>query len=203
MSLLDNSFIRIPNNRSVGIEKEFPRENEVGFSPTFLKNWLLQQKLSRENDKLFHSINSKFSSDPFLHGKISVARIGDDEIEIFITDGSGLKLPIGRKGTGVQQILMILSYIAQYDSPFVGIEELETNLSPKSQTSILRNFFDLVYQKNDSLINQIFLTTHSPYMATGVSNKIDRRLVSMSKDGETQVSDPTEENDFFDPPKLL
>lgn len=52
----------------------------------------------------------------------------------FVEAKDGLKLPIGRRGTGVQQILTVLAYINRANSPFVGIEELEMNLSPHSES---------------------------------------------------------------------
>ncbi len=195
MNRLDNSFLRIPPDRFLSSEEEVNRETKVTLSPKTLKNWLFQSSHDQQAEKIIREILSQFNSDPFNHGNISIVRIGKNEIEAFVEGKNGLKLPIGRRGSGVQQILMMLAYIAQANSPFVGIEELEINLSPKTQGLIVTDLLELVNSKN-GIVKQIFLTTHSPHIAK--RNDAERRGVSM-ENGETKVKKPSEANivDFF------
>ena len=99
-----------------------------------------------------------------------------------------LSLPIGRRGSGVQQILTILSYITQANSPIVGIEELEINLSPKTQKLVVTSLLELINSRS-SVVRQIIFTTHSPHI--GKRNEAERRGVWMEK-GETKVKKPSE-----------
>lgn len=197
MGKLDDAFLRIPNNRYLVQEKEMKRNEQAELNPSFFKNWLFQRSVDRETQGLFRQISQQFSLAPFEYGRISISRVGDSEIEILVENRDGLKLPIGRKGTGVQQILTILSYINRFSSPLVGIEELEINLSPKSQTHIFNSLLSLVNNKKLSRINQIFLTTHSPHIAR--RNDASRRGVWMDEKGETKASKPSEDKveDFF------
>jgi ABC-type lipoprotein export system ATPase subunit len=195
MIRLDDAFLRIPPDRFLYNEQEESRDKRVKLSPKTLKNWLFQSSHDQYTEQVIREIAQKFNGNPFYHGNISIVRVGKNEIEAFVEDKGGLKLPIDRRGSGVQQILMILAYIAQSNSPFVGIEELEINLSPKTQSLIFNDLFELVNSKN-SPIKQLFLTTHSPHLAK--RNETQRRGVLMEK-GETKVKKPSEAEiiDFF------
>ena len=90
-----------------------------------------------------------------------------------------------------------MSYIAKSNSPFIGIEELEINLSPKSQTALFNSLFDLIYKTPDSPIQQVFLTTHSPHIAN--RNEANRRGVRMDNNGNSILAKPSDEEvkEFF------
>jgi AAA15 family ATPase/GTPase len=195
MSQLDNFFLRIPTDRFLSTEIEKPRDEKVVLSPNTLKNWLFQISHDRDFGKISQQISAQFNGEPFNHGLISMVRSGKEEIEAFVEDKDGLLLPIGRRGSGVQQILIILSYIIQSNAPIVGIEELEINLSPKTQSLIFNDLLQLV-KKEDSPVKQIFLTSHSPHIAK--RNEAARRGVWM-ENGETHVKKPSEADiaDFF------
>ncbi len=193
MGKLDNAFLRIPNNRFLTVETETNRKINAEFSPNSFKNWLFQNSIDREGEKLFLKICSRFNSKPFEHGRISIARTHDDKIEVFVEDKHGLKLPVGRKGTGVQQILIILSYIEKSNSPFVGIEEIEINLSPQSQHEIFQTLYDLIFTVKKSPINQVFLTTHSPQIAR--QKQVQQRGVWMDEQGGSKAAKPSEANE--------
>lgn len=195
MNSLDNAFLRIPPDRFLSEEQEKPRGTKVELSSKTLKNWLFQSSHDQNSEQLVRQIVQQFNSKPFNHGNISMVRVGKDEIEAFIEATDGLKLPIGRRGSGVQQILMILAYIAKANSPIIGIEELEINLSPHTQKLLVTSLLELINSKS-SVVRQIILTTHSPHI--GKRNEAQRRGVWMEK-GETKVKKPTEAAiiDFF------
>jgi hypothetical protein len=195
---LDDAFLRIPTDRYLALENELPKTQKAELRRNTFKNWLFQTSLNRDDQKLFQTISERFAGQPFGHGRISLARVGD-HIEVFVEGNDGLKLPIGRKGSGIQQLLMILSYVALYSSPIVGIEELEINLSPKSQSFLFDNLKALV-EAPDSPIKQIFITTHSPSIAK--RSEAACRGVWMNAERETQVGLRTEAQitEFFNYP---
>lgn len=188
MNKLDNAFLRIPPDRFVSRETEVSRDEKVDLSAKTLKNWLFQSTHDVAGEKIVRDVIQQFNSKPFNHGNVSIVRVGKDEIEALIEGKNGLKLPIGRRGTGVQQILTILSYIAQANSPFVGIEELEINLSPETQRKLVTSLLRLLDSKT-SPVRQIFFTTHSPHI--GKRNEAERRGVWM-ENNETIVKKPSE-----------
>lgn len=198
MQKLDNAFLRIPANRFLDKETELPSMTRIELKANSFKNWLFSTSLDRNAQQIYHEITKKFGQDPFNKGFLSLARVGNNELEILVEDKYGHRLPIERKGTGVQQILIILAYIEHSKASFFGIEELEINLSPQSQKAIFNTLRELV-ETNNSSINQIFLTTHSKILA---SNNLgaERRQVTIT-DGITTIEEPTDDNitDFFNP----
>jgi predicted ATP-dependent endonuclease of OLD family len=104
-----------------------------------------------------------------------------------VQDQTGLKLPIGRKGSGIQQIMLIIAYVLSSQASFVGIEELEINLAPPTQAAVFNELFRLV-QSADAPIKQLFLTTHSPHLA--YRNEATRRAVWL-ENGETRMAKPS------------
>jgi predicted ATPase len=195
MNSLDNAFVRIPADRFLSQEQEEPRENMVELSSKTLKNWLFQSSHDQNSEQLVRDIVSQFNGKPFNYGVVSLVRVGKNEIEAFVEAKDGLKLPIGRRGSGVQQILTILAYVTKAKSPFVAIEEAEMNLSPASQKDLVTSLLKLVQSKS-SVVRQIIFTTHSPQI--GKRNEAQRRWVSMERGG-TKVTKPSEAEirDFF------
>ncbi len=188
MNKLDNAFLRIPPDRFISKEQEAPRGTHIELSAKSLKNWLFQLSHDQNGEKIVRQVIQQFNSKPFSHGNVSIVRVGEDEIEALIEGKNGMKLPIGRRGSGVQQILTILAYVAQANSPLVGIEELEINLSPETQRKLVTSLLGLINSQS-SPVRQIFFTTHSPHI--GKRNEAQRRGVWIEND-ETKVKKPTE-----------
>jgi AAA15 family ATPase/GTPase len=195
MGSLDNAFVRIPTNRFITREKEMPRNVQADLRAETFKNWLFQTSVNRDSQEVFRRILEQFAVEPFSHGRVSLARV-DDYIDVFVED-SGLKLPLSRKGTGLQQLLMMLAYVVVHKSPILGIEELEINLSPKSQRSIFNTLKEII--QSGGPIKQIFLTTHSPIIAK--RNEATLRGVWINDQGESSVAVKTQAqvDEFFSP----
>ncbi len=104
--------------------------------------------LNKDTESIYQKIVTSFGDAPFEKGHLFIARAGNDELEIYVKNDAGVKLPIGRKGTGVQQILIILAYLASSNATILGIEEMEINLSPHSQMEIYQTIIDLISAKN-------------------------------------------------------
>ncbi len=197
MGLLNNTFLRIPPNRFLRTEDESERGIEISLTADTFKNWLFTLSLNKDTESIYHEILKGFNERPFELGKISIARIGVNKLEIYVQDEFGHKVPVGRKGTGIQQILVILAYITQSKAAIIGIEELEVNLSPQTQKSIFHTLKQLI-NTSSSNVSQVFLPTHSTIIAS--RPHVEKRQVTIAN-GETVVEKPTDENytDFFNP----
>jgi predicted ATP-dependent endonuclease of OLD family len=169
-SYLSNSFSVIHTERFSG--SLVPIGNGLTPIPTNLqgfKEWFRILAESRgESYKTYELIQQQFQNPPFNYG--TVRPISEKGIDLVVLDKSGRELTLGRLGTGVQQILILLSQIAAYTSSsknkIIGIEELELNLSPEVQIETIKMIQSLVNEPNISGINQVFLTGHSPYICS-------------------------------------
>ncbi len=125
------------------------------FSTKEFTSSLYSLSLDDKKYKIFDEINSVFNEFPFSFGKISFARI-EDQLELMIKKDE-IRLPIKYLGSGVEQILFILTSIIYTKRKIVCIEELEQNLSPKLQNLALRKLQTLI----DKNLSQIILSSHS------------------------------------------
>ncbi len=157
LSILNDAFIVVPAQRYLTTEVDLKGQTCL-LEPNSFKNWLHNLEMDRRTNALFEEIKRLFQEPPFNFGEIGFARIGNN-LEIMV-NRPGLRLPIGRLGTGVQQILMLLAHIVYNRGKIVGIEELEVNLSEKSQNNMLKLLDELIRHRK-STIRQVLLTTHS------------------------------------------
>jgi predicted ATP-dependent endonuclease of OLD family len=72
-----------------------------------------------------------------------------------------IRLPIKHLGSGVLQILYIISAIIYNKSKIVCVEELEQNLSPKLQNLALRKLQSMLGNE----VDQIIMSSHSSVFA--------------------------------------
>ena len=200
MRKLDDAFLRIPPNRFLDAEIEIPRNGDgVELDAASFKNWLFRTSLNKDDEEIYAQLREQFFSEPFNGGEISIGRIDDEGLELFVKDQWSVKLPIGRKGSGKQQILIILAYITQSRARFIGIEELEINLSPLSIQSVMKTLGNLL-KDDESLFDQLFLTTHSPKVAA-IKENTERIFIHLNEQGETEVlpADDRRVNSFYWP----
>jgi AAA15 family ATPase/GTPase len=155
-------------------------------TPNTFKHWLFNLSLDRSKYHLYKQIKDIFNEEPFKFGELSLTR-NDNEIEIMIEKG-GVRLPINRMGSGLQQILFLISNLVLLRGKMVGIEELEINLSPMAQKQIFEKLKSYL-KKENRLISQVIITSHSDYFG----GRADVRCYETSHDGEkTIVSDWTD-----------
>lgn len=88
-----------------------------------------------------------------------------DNLELMVDDGCGYRMSVEQKGSGVQQILVLLGYVAATDAAVVAIEEPELNLSFANQDMMVTILRDLVEQENTRPY-QILLTSHSDHIGS-------------------------------------
>jgi len=183
-ALLDsfnNCVYVVPSSRYLATEAPSDDKSLLLAAPNF-KNWLHNLSLSKEGYDTFTMIRRGFNEPPFVYGELSFLR--DPELlEIMVDDGSHYRMPIESKGTGVQQILILLSYIAASGAKIIGVEEPELNLSFSNQDAIVTKLMSLVVQAGAPPY-QLFLTSHSDH----VGSRSDLKQYHVSHDGsETAV----------------
>jgi len=183
-SYLINSFALIHAERFLREEKQ--ADNVIStLSVDRIKQWLLAQSQSRGTKyEVFEEIVKRVNAAPFQFGVVRPF-VEAGKLGLLVTDGDGRELMIERVGTGVQQIILLISHIVSLDAKLIAIEEVELNLSPSLQYRLLELFKKLVGQGNDKAINQLFLTSHSQHLST----RHDVCLYAVEKNaaGETDV----------------
>lgn len=157
MTLLNDSFAVVSSRRYLTTEEDRKGE-KCPLDPGYFKNWLHNLEMDRRTYTLFEEIKRLFGESPFTFGEVSFAREAKN-LEIMV-DRAGLRLPIGRWGTGVQQILVLLANVFYNQGKMVGIEEMEINLSERSQNNFLGTLDELI-KSGKSAIRQVILSTHS------------------------------------------
>ena len=172
MGLLSESVLFLDHNRFLNSENE--TNSETNLTPNNFKNWLHNLTL----DPLKYSKYLEFLQ--FIKANSISGTSGqvlsqfdptysrkDSEIDIFLKSNSE-RLPISSFGTGIMQILLVLSMIYETNAKIILIEELELNLSPNSQQELLRILGTLITSKK---IDQVIVTSHSDILAktTGLS----------------------------------
>lgn len=179
MALFDNAVCFFDNGRFFGSEKMNPEVTEITSSD--YKNWLYNLYMNPQKYKIFSELSEFIrknkvaiktadedlfkgveKNSPFADFNPEFAKVGKDEIELMLKVGKE-RFPLSSYGTGIQQLLYILSKIFTTNSRILLIEELEMNFSPKYQHKILEVLRELI---EAGKIDQVFFTTHSKYFDT-------------------------------------
>lgn len=179
MNLLKDSFKVVSSNRYLTSEV-FTGDEKVLLSPNSFKQWLFNISVSRDQYENFQKIKTIFNSEPFKYGEISFVR-SSTMLEIMV-EKDGKRLPINRVGSGLQQVLYLISHIVCSKGKMLGIEELEINLSPIAQKQIFEKIKAYIKQEQN-LIDQIIITSHSPYFG----HRTDVRCYEVENDGDKTV----------------
>lgn len=175
MSLLDDCVLFLNNDRffkSEQINKEL-RVDEL--SANNFKSWLYNLYMNPQTYSIFKDLldfiktfrithrsttlkNCEYNS-PLKNMDVGFAEFAN-ELEIMLENPLNRRLPLSNYGTGIQQLLYIITKIFVTHAKIILIEEIELNLSPIYQRELLRNFKRL---QEDSKLDQILFTTHSKY----------------------------------------
>ena len=163
ISHLVNSFSVIRAERFLH-EESLSRETGALLSPEYFKNWVLNLSRSRGGDyQKLQKIVNWFDSDRFHYGVIRPI-VEIDKVGLVVKNAEGRELIVDRLGNGVQQILVLLANLVDSKARMIGIEEVETNLSPELQYHVLEMFKEMVSNREQS-IDQLFLTSHSMHLS--------------------------------------
>jgi predicted ATP-dependent endonuclease of OLD family len=164
LSQLVNSFFVIRAERFLH-EESFSMEPVTQISAEQFKNWILNLSRSRGEDyQKLQGIVDWFNSVEFRYGVIRPI-VEINKVGLVVKDAAGRELIVDRLGNGVQQILILLANLVDSKARMVGIEEVETNLSPALQNRVLTMFKEMV-AKPERSIDQLFLTSHSEHLST-------------------------------------
>jgi AAA15 family ATPase/GTPase len=186
MNLLADAFKVLPSDRYLTNEKLSEEPSPSATSKTF-KRWMFQLSLSKADYKTYEEIRDMFAKEPFSIGEVSFSQDGD-EIDIMVKDAA-VRLPIGRLGSGYQQMLYIIASLVLNKGKMLGVEELEINLSPTAQKMVFEKLKRHIYTESD-LVTQVIITSHSDYFKA----RQDVRCYGVEHNGQhTIVSKWTEE----------
>lgn len=165
MGLFNEIIFFLDKDRYLVAEKE--NQDAKQLYPHTFKNWLHNLSLDGHNYKRyddFIDFVKKYGS-PIDVLKIFAPRFTkspDGDIDVTMSNGSDY-LPVSSFGTGTQQILLLLAMIFDTQAKIILVEELELNLSPRSQQHLLLIFSTLL---EDKKIDQVILTSHSEILAS-------------------------------------
>jgi hypothetical protein len=156
----DRSVLFLGHNRFFGAEIETNASLEL--TPDNYKNWIHNLSLDHSRHKYYIALVD-FLADK-VNTCIPLPKLGigfsreQNNIELMISSNH-LRLPINDLGTGVQQILFILSAIFEKKAKIFLLEEIELNLSAKTQRILLELLQNMV---SKNIIDQVIFVTHSP-----------------------------------------
>jgi AAA15 family ATPase/GTPase len=195
MDVFNNCVMLIESERYFSKEKLSQDSPEI-FSTSNFKNWLYGLSLDADRFEKFTSLiafldgfnitskvstvlNNNLKNYPFKGTKMNFSKF-KEEIEVMLENPIG-RFPLKNFGTGVQQLLFILSKIFDTTSKIILIEELELNLSPEYQELIINNLQNFLHEKR---INQVFFTSHSDYL---FRNDFKTYEVSIDQNGKSII----------------
>lgn len=185
-----NSFNKVNDRRFTEARSSTEIQDAIESLPQRQFNQWLRDLIESRGKKyeMFQKIQSWFNGEPFSYGKIRPIFAGE-RTDIIVEDLYGREFLVERLGTGVHQILVLLSEIAakvsEAETKIFGIEELELNLSPHMQRETLKMLAGLVSNPVESGFSQLFLTSHSPYLCN--RDLADIYAVSIEKERGTII----------------
>ncbi len=201
MGIFKDCTLFLDNNRYLATEIMANGSETHELSPANYKNWLHKLYLDPRTNGMFEELSQfirgnkinpieadeagfkyveSFSS-PLGAFKPEFARIGDN-IELMFKVGDK-RLPLSSFGTGVQQLLYILTTLFTTNAKLILIEELELNLSPRYQSALFKILNALIAEKR---ISQVFFTTHSKYFR--FRNDFSVYEIGLDSTGKSQIS---------------
>jgi hypothetical protein len=195
MDIFNNCILLIESERFFSKEKLSQEPPDI-FSTVNFKNWLYGLSLDADRFENFSglinflnrfnltsnvstTLNKNLNNYPFRDTRMNFSKF-KQEIEIMLENPIG-RFPLKNFGTGIQQLLFILSKLFDSKSKIVLIEELELNLSPEYQELIINN---LQIFLRENRINQVFFTSHSDYLHR---NDFKVYEVSIDENGKSSI----------------
>ncbi len=106
--------------------------------------------------------------------------ISSPQQELIINDGK-IRLPISSYGTGVHELVILISSIVLIENSICAIEEPEIHFHPRLQ----REFIDFLVNETD---NQYLISTHSPIIINSLHRNDSIQLFHLRRDNENTNS---------------
>lgn len=148
--------------------------------PEFRKFVAFIQEYQSKHKKEDEAAKSAWRQWPFSAGDVGFGRFGKS-IDIMLRNTKS-RFPLSSYGTGVQQILYLLSKLFFTTAQIVLIEEIELNLSPAAQRDL---FINLQRLQADKHLGQVLFTTHSYFFNYRGDFRIFEAV--LDKDGYTNI----------------
>lgn len=128
---------------------------------SLIKKVLSYDTVSKKSSESYIEFVNNEESVPFLKSeRVVFLKDKYGELDLRLFNGK-LWLPIEGYGSGIQQLIYILTQLYFKKPQILLLEEAELNLSPMYQNRLIE-FLDS--QDNELEFLQIFLTTHSPFL---------------------------------------
>ena len=212
LAIFEDSTLFLDNNRYLDNPRLPDFEGPIALTPGNYKNWLYSQYINPKTNHIFEELkefikNNKITTNGkdessfkevegfslFPNFNPEFADVNGQKELMFRIDGK--RLPLSSFGTGLHQILYILTVIIISKAKWILIEELELNLSPRYQRAlfhILKNLIDT------GRINQVFFTTHSKSFTFRKDFSIYE--ISMNSSGSSKATkvNQTRANKYFE-----
>lgn len=118
--------------------------------------WLLYQEPSKWDAFMLDFVDIF----PNLNIKISFNKLKDEYLNVFIGSGKNKIFPIDSFGTGVLQIIQVLSYIHLYNPKILILDEPDSHLHPSNQRVLAEKLNEITLRLNF----QIIISTHSRHL---------------------------------------
>lgn len=100
-------------------------------------------------------------------------------------DSNGLWLPVGLRGSGAEQMLVLMAEALARNSPIIGIEELESNLDDNNKKALFQ-FLEKATSQGDLGFQQVIATAHTRYYAKNLDDH-QKRFVTIDANGRSSV----------------
>jgi len=195
MDVFNDSVMLIESERFF-VKEPLLHESPELFSTMNFKNWLYGLNLDADkfdgytslieflnNFNVTSKVSTKLSDNlknyPFKETSMNFSKF-KGEIEVMLENEIG-RFPLKNYGTGVQQLLFILTKVFTTSAKIILIEELELNLSPEYQELIINNLQNYL---STNKVTQVFFTSHSDYL---YRNDFKTFEVTIDKDGKSEI----------------
>jgi len=187
-----NSFIIIPAVRNIeereGINPNFMLE-QLTPAGKYLKNFLLRlNKGKPEERELFKQICNTLEKITTEKLTVDSELINNLVDIIFYEANSSLQIPLSAIGTGIAELLIMISQVLYHKDKIIAIEEPEIHLHAETQKKLL-SFF-----QERSEFSQLFIATHSPIFINQTPSegcyllRKDKPCLNMKNDDDVQTT---------------
>lgn len=197
LNIFSDAVLFLDNDRYFGKEFENSKVDELDHMN--FKNWFhnislhperyseflkVINEMAKFNPRGDENFNNNEANAPFQSLSFEFSRV-KDEIKVLLTNGAKKRFPLENFGTGIQQVLYILSKISEKNPRLLLIEEMELNLSPKYQLELINHLLITMIEQPDSRLKQLFFTTHSPLLCYRSDFQIHNIIIN--EHGETKA----------------